>query len=109
MTGQLSLQAGGQPLLPKDAYELMTNTRRRNEISIIRKRQTDPVILESVRKLSNELFEAGGIAPTEEKALFAHYATQLNSLREKLQSYLSLSNNAQSALPFNDIVRDSIQ
>ena len=109
MVGQLSLQAGGQPLLPKDAYELMTNTRRRNEISIIRKRQTDPVILESVRKLSNELFEAGGIAPTEEKALFSHYATQLNSLREKLQSYLSLSNNAQSALPFNDVVKDSLQ
>ncbi len=109
MVGQLSLQSGGQPMLPKDAYELMTNTRRRNEISIIRKRQTDPMVLESVRKLSNDLFEAGGIAPTEEKALFAHYATQLNSLREKLQSYLSLSNNAQSALPFNDIVRDSLQ
>ena len=85
--GFISFQVGGGTLAVKDALEPLQNSRRRREVSIIKKRQTDEAALKQARKLTQDLFSTLG--PSTEKELFEFYQQHLGDWRSKLQSYKS--------------------
>lgn len=70
-----------------DAFEYLTNSRKRREISVQKKRQTDEVLLKKVRNLSQDLFNALG--PAGEKELYAFYRSRLETWLSELKSYKS--------------------
>ncbi len=85
--GKISFQAGGGTLAVKDAYESLQNSRRRREVSVIRKRQTDEKILQQVQTLAQELFSKLG--PATEKELYEFCHIHLSEWRDNLKSYSS--------------------
>ncbi|MFH4117904.1 hypothetical protein WAI56_20820, partial [Acinetobacter baumannii] len=64
--GRISLQLNGGSLQLKDAFEPLQNSRRRRDVSIIKKRQTDDQVLKQARQLTQDLFSAMGPATEKE-------------------------------------------
>lgn len=58
--GRISFQHAGATLPVKDAFESMQNSRRRREVSILKKRQIDEAVLKQARKLTQDLFSTLG-------------------------------------------------
>lgn len=85
--GQISFQLAGGTLPVHDALEPLQNTRRRREVSIIKKRQTDESVLKQARQLTQSLFSSMG--PVTEKELFEFYWLQLSKWLANLKSYQS--------------------
>lgn len=85
--GKISFHLAGGTLPVKEALEPLQNTRRRREISIIKRRQTDDAVLKQARKLTQDLFSSMG--PATEKELFQFYTTELNAWLTNLKSYKS--------------------
>ncbi len=71
----------------KDAFEPLNNSRRRRDVKIIRKRQTDELVLKQARNLTQDLFSAMG--PATEKELFEFYSQHFNQWLANLKSYKS--------------------
>lgn len=84
---QLTFQLNGGTLSNKDAFESLSNSRKRREVAIIKKRQTDEAILKQARNLTQGLFSSMG--PTAEKELFAFYSEHFNEWLTNLKSYKS--------------------
>jgi hypothetical protein len=70
-----------------EVFDFLNNSRRRREISVQKKRQTDDAILKKARDLSRDLFNALG--PDSEKELFDFYQNHLNGWLTNLKSYKS--------------------
>ena len=85
--GRLTFQLNGGSLGLKEAFEPLNNSRRRREVSVIKKRQTDEKILKQARELTKDLFNSMG--PQAEKELFEFYANHFGDWRRNLQSYKS--------------------
>jgi len=85
--GRISFMIAGGTLPVKDAFEPLQNSRRRREVTVIRKRQTDEAVLTLARNLTQDLFSALG--PSTEKELFEHYGQNLEQWLSNLQSYKS--------------------
>jgi len=85
--GRISFQMGGGTLPVKESFESLQNSRRRREISIIKKRQTDEAILKQARNLTQDLFSSMGPAP--EKELFEFYSQHFEKWLSNLKSYKS--------------------
>ncbi|WP_239000709.1 BREX system P-loop protein BrxC [Pseudomonas aeruginosa] len=85
--GRISFHVAGPSLALPDAFEYLTNSRKRREISVQKKRQTDEVLLKKVRNLSQDLFNALG--PAGEKELYAFYRSRLETWLSELKSYKS--------------------
>lgn len=85
--GQISLQLQGGTLPVRDAFEPLQNSRKRREVSIIKKRQTDESVLKQARQLTQSLFSSMG--PVTEKELFEFYRLQLSKWLTNLKSYQS--------------------
>lgn len=85
--GRISFQLGGGTLPVKEAFEPLQNTRRRREVSVIKKRQTDEAVLKQARNLTQDLFSSMG--PATEKELFEFYTQHLNQWLGILASYKS--------------------
>lgn len=85
--GKVSFHTDGPSLALPAAFEYLSKTHRRKEISVQRKRQTDEAILKQARTLSQELFNALG--PATEKELFAFFREHLQQWRNNLKSYRS--------------------
>jgi hypothetical protein len=83
--GRISFQAGGGTLPVKESFEALQNGRRRREVSIIKKRQTDESVLKQARSLSQELFSS--IGPNTEKELFEFYTQYFSTWLNNLKSY----------------------
>ncbi|MEB5477559.1 BREX system P-loop protein BrxC [Acinetobacter pollinis] len=83
--GKISLQLNGGTLQPKDAFEPLQNSRRRREVSIIKKRQTGDQVLKQARQLTQDLFSAMG--PSTEKELFEFYIQNFKTWLSNLKSY----------------------
>ncbi|MDO7641840.1 MAG: BREX system P-loop protein BrxC, partial [Reinekea forsetii] len=83
----LTLQLNGGTLANKDAFEPLTNSRKRRDITLIKKRQTDEIILKQARTLSQDLFRSMG--PSAEKELFGFYSQHFNQWLSNLRSYKS--------------------
>jgi hypothetical protein len=86
-TGRISFHTGGPSKPLNDVFEYLNNSRRRREISVQKKRQTDDAILKKTRNLSRELFNALG--PDTEKELFEFYCSHFNQWLTNLRSYKS--------------------
>lgn len=84
---RLTFHAGGPSLLLPDCYEYLENSRRRREVSVQKKRQTDEAVLNKARNLSRDLFSALG--PQGEKELYTFYQQHLGSWLKNLQAYQS--------------------
>jgi len=83
--GRLTFHAGG-PALPLDEmFERLTNSRKRSEVSVQKKRQTEEAVLKKARSLSQELFNALG--PDNEKELYAFYRQRLEQWLTDLTGY----------------------
>jgi hypothetical protein len=85
--GRISFHTGGPSLPLPDAFEYLTNSRKRREISVQKKRQTDEGLLKQARNLSQNLFNALG--PASEKELFEFYRNYLDKWLINLKSYKS--------------------
>mgnify|MGYP001173595544 CR=1 FL=1 len=85
--GRLTFQLNGGTLGLKDAFEPLNNSRRRREVSVIKKRQTDEKALKQARELTKSLFTSMG--PQAEKELFEFYTDHFAEWRRNLQSYKS--------------------
>ena len=70
-----------------DAFDGLQNSRRRREISVLKKRQTDDNLLKQARNLTQELFNALG--PAAEKELFEFYLGHVRTWRDNLKTYKS--------------------
>lgn len=86
-TGRISFHTGGPSKPLNDVFEYLNNSRRRREISVQKKRQTDDAILKKTRNLSRDLFNALG--PDTEKELFEFYCSHFNQWLTNLRSYKS--------------------
>ena len=84
---RLTFHAGGPGLPLADCYEYLENSRRRREVSVQKKRQTDEAILNKARNLSKDLFSALG--PHGEKELYNFYLQHLERWLSDLKSYQS--------------------
>lgn len=84
---RITLQMGGGTLPNRDAFEPLQNSRKRREVSIIKKRQTDEKVLKQARDLTQDLFSSMG--PATEKELFSYYTSHLNEWLGNLRSYKS--------------------
>ncbi|MFT6905280.1 MAG: hypothetical protein ACJAS1_001935 [Oleiphilaceae bacterium] len=83
----LTFQLNGGTLSNKDAFEPLSNSRKRREVTIIKKRQTDEVILKQVRGLTQNLFHTMG--PPVETELFEFYKLHFNHWLTNFKSYKS--------------------
>ena len=86
-TSRISFHAAGPSLPLPDAFDYLSNSRKRREISVQKKRQTDEVLLKQVRNLSQDLFNALG--PAGEKELFEYYRGHFETWLSNLKSYKS--------------------
>ncbi len=84
---KLTFQLNGGTLSNKDAFEPLSNSRKRREVAIIKKRQTDEAILKQARGLTQDLFHSMG--PPAEKELFAFFTQHFNQWLSNLKSYKS--------------------
>lgn len=84
-TSLISFHAAGPSMPLADAFDYLSNSRRRREISVQKKRQTDEVLLKQARNLTQELFNALG--PAGEKELFEYYCGHFGSWRTNLEKY----------------------
>lgn len=86
--GRISFHKGKSSTMPlNEVFDYLSNSRRRREISVQKRRQTDDAILKKARDLSRDLFNALG--PDTEKELFEFYQNHLNSWLANLKSYKS--------------------
>jgi hypothetical protein len=83
----LTFQLNGGTLSNKDAFEPLSNSRKRREVAIIKKRQTDDAILKQARALTQNLFHS--MSPAPEKELFAFYTQHFSQWLTNLKSYKS--------------------
>lgn len=102
--GHLTFQLDGGTLPLKEAFEPLQNSRRRREVSIIKKRQTDEQVLKQARQLTQELFSAMG--PATEKELFEFYTGHFKTWLENFKSYKSKTDVGQ--FPGKKIIEQSI-
>lgn len=102
--GRISLQLNGGSLQLKDAFEPLQNSRRRRDVSIIKKRQTDDQVLKQARQLTQDLFSAMG--PATEKELFEFYTQRLKTWLANFKSYKSKTDVGQ--FPGKKVIEQSI-
>ncbi len=84
-SSRISFHAAGPSMPLPDAFEYLTNSRKRREVSVQKKRQTDEGLLKQARNLTQELFNALG--PAGEKELFEYYCGHFGSWRTNLEKY----------------------
>ena len=87
VANQLTFQLNGGTLSNKDAFDPLSNSRKRREVAIIKKRQTDEGVLKQARELTKKLFHSMG--PASEKELFEFYTQHINQWLSNLTSYKS--------------------
>lgn len=85
--GRISFQLGGGTLPVNEALEALQNSRRRREVSIIKRRQTDETVLKQARNLTQSFFSSMG--PSSEKELFEFYSQNFTVWLSNLKSYKS--------------------
>ena len=84
---QLTFQLNGGTLANKDAFDPLSNSRKRRDMAIIKKRQTDEGVLKQARNLTKDLFSSMG--PAGEKELFEFYTEHFTKWLSNLKSYKS--------------------
>ena len=84
-SSRISFHAAGPSMPLPDAFEYLTNSRKRREVSVQKKRQTDEGLLKQARNLTQELFNALG--PAGEKELFEYYCVHFGSWSTNLEKY----------------------
>jgi len=84
-SSRISFHTAGPSMPLPDAFEYLTNSRKRREVSVQKKRQTDEGLLKQARNLTQELFNALG--PAGEKELFEYYCVRFGSWRTNLEKY----------------------
>ena len=102
--GRISFQLNGGSLQLKEAFEPLQNSRRRRDVSIIKKRQTDDQVLKQARQLTQELFSAMG--PATEKELFEFYTQHFKNWLANFKSYKSKTDVGQ--FPGKKVIEKSI-
>lgn len=85
--GRISFHTSGPSMPLIEVFEYLSNSRRRREVSVQKKRQTDNAVLKQARDLSKDLFNVLG--PDTEKELFEFYQKHLNEWLTNLKSYKS--------------------
>lgn len=102
--GRISFQLNGGSLQLTEAFEPLQNSRRRRDVSIIKKRQTDDQVLKQARQLTQELFSAMG--PSTEKELFEFYLQHFKTWLANFKSYKSKTDVGQ--FPGKKVIEKSI-
>lgn len=102
--GRISFHSGGPSLPLPEVFDLLTNSRRRREVSVQKKRLTDDAQLKQARALTQDLFNALG--PAAEKELFEFYTGHLTTWLTNLKSYKSKTDV--SRFPGKDAIEKAI-
>lgn len=87
VSNHITFQLNGGTLANKEAFEPLSNSRKRRDLALIKKRQTDENILKQARNLTKDLFSSMG--PAGEKELFEYYQQQIQHWLANLTSYKS--------------------
>ncbi len=87
--GRISFMLAGGSLPLKEALEPLQNSRRRREISVLLKRQSDEGVLKQARALAQDLFNSLG--PATEKELFEFCKKNFEQWLADLKSYKNKS------------------
>ena len=103
-SGRISFHSSAPSMPLNEAFEYLNNSRRRREVSVQKKRQTDETILKKARDLSRDLFNALG--PDAEKELSEFYSSHLNQWLDNLKSYKSKTDVGR--FPGKRAIEDSI-
>ena len=103
-SGRISLQLNGGTLQLSEAFEPLQNSRRRREVSIIKKRRVDDQVLKQARQLTQDLFSAMG--PATEKELFEFYLQHLKTWLANFKLYKSKTDVGQ--FPGKKVIEQSI-
>jgi hypothetical protein len=103
-TSRISFHAAGPSLPLPEAFDYLTNSRRRREISVQKKRKTDEALLRQARNLTQDLFNALG--PAGEKELHEFYRSHLDTWLVNLKSYKSKADVGR--FPGKDTIERSI-
>jgi hypothetical protein len=103
--GRISFQLSGGTLALTEAQEPLQNSRRRRDVSVIKRRQTDDALLKQAQQLSRDLFSA--IGPSSEKELFAFYRQHIDQWLSNLHSYKSKADI--SRVPGEKSIKTAIQ
>ncbi len=77
----------GDPLPNNEAFELLQNSRRRREVTVMKTKLTDESVLKQARNLTQGLFSAMG--PSTEKELFEFYVQEFSQWLVNFKSYKS--------------------
>lgn len=103
--GRMTFHAGAGPLPLGEMFERLTNTRKRSEVTVQKKRLTEDAVLKKARTLSQELFN--GLGPENEKELYEFYRQHLDLWLTNLTGY---ENQMKSGhFPGKDRVEASLQ
>jgi len=104
--GRISFHIGhsGPSMALPDAFEYLTNSRKRQEILVQKKRQTDDALLKQARSLTQQLFNALG--PSGEKELHEFYRNQLGSWLSNLEKHKATASAGR--FPGADTIDESI-
>ncbi|UIF86260.1 BREX system P-loop protein BrxC [Cupriavidus sp. UYPR2.512] len=103
-TSRISFHVAGPSLPLPEAFDYLTNSRRRREISVQKKRQTDEALLRQMRNLAQDLFNALG--PAGEKELHEFYRSHLDTWLANFKSYKSKTDVGR--FPGKDTIERSI-
>lgn len=103
-SNSITFHSGGPSLALPDVFEPLINSRRRLELSVQKKRQTEEALLRQARDLTQKLFSALG--PNSESELFSFYQQHFNQWLSNLRSYKSKMDVGH--FPGKNTINDSI-
>ncbi len=103
--GRISFHLGiGPSMALPDTFEYLTNSRKRHEILVQKKRQTDDALLRQARNLSQELFNTLG--PAGERELYEFYRNHLGSWLNDLEKHKATASAGR--FPGTDTIEQSV-
>jgi hypothetical protein len=87
--GELSLVLDGATVPPEQAYELLTTPSKQRRVIVIKRKTTDPAMLQQARSLGKDVFAEMG--PDGEDALFIHLQRKLKAWQTQLSRFKPLA------------------
>jgi hypothetical protein len=87
--GEIQLVTSGAPIAIDRVFETITAPRKQRSITVVRRKMTDPKVLQQCRNLGKDVFSEMG--PDSEDGLFEFLKGKCESWRSSLSSYKSLA------------------
>ena len=87
--GEIQLLMNGAPLASEKVYENITSPRKQRSITVVRRKITDPKVLQNARNLGKDVFSKMG--PDSEDGLYEFLRAECQEWQSSLSSYKALA------------------